>query len=212
MCAGATQTLSISNNQNPAAGNPWSSSNTSIVQVNASGQVTAISPGSASITFTSSNGCIGTFQITVTELKGGKWYALDTNISAPSSPVPPLISGTPLGLGNGISYLVDENLNPIKWKTLWKGGGTYEYGVTYTSAQITGLEKLIRDLMQKYNIPFKWEGKKTYDQMFTKAGTYGNGGSNKGTPGVYTHTMVNPKSKADLLPTKEIVAMLQKFK
>jgi hypothetical protein len=145
------------------------------------------------------------------ELKGGKWYALDTNISNNASLVPPFISGTPLGLGNGISYLVDENLNPIKWKTLWAGGGTYEYGVSYTPAQITGLEKLIRDLMLKHGIPFKWEGKKTYDQMFTKAGTYGNGGSNKGTPGVYTHTMVNPSSKADLLPTKEIVAMLQKF-
>ncbi|MFN4951187.1 MAG: beta strand repeat-containing protein, partial [Flavobacteriales bacterium] len=68
MCAGTTQQLSITNNQTPAAGNAWSSSNSNIISVNAStGVVTANAPGSANITFTSSSGCTGTFTINVNE-------------------------------------------------------------------------------------------------------------------------------------------------
>ena len=65
MCVGTTQQLSISNNQAPVAGNAWTSNNTN-VSVNAStGVVTAVSPGQAIITYTSSTGCAGTFTITV---------------------------------------------------------------------------------------------------------------------------------------------------
>jgi len=66
MCAGTTQQLSISNNQPPAAANPWSSSNPGIVSViESTGVVTAVAPGSATITYTSSTGCTGTFLINV---------------------------------------------------------------------------------------------------------------------------------------------------
>jgi len=65
VCAGSTQQLTVINNQNPAPGNPWSSLNGSIAQVSNSGLVTALSAGVATITFTSSAGCIGSFAILI---------------------------------------------------------------------------------------------------------------------------------------------------
>ncbi|MBM3455297.1 MAG: hypothetical protein FJX80_09140, partial [Bacteroidetes bacterium] len=65
LCAGAQAQLSISNNQPPASSNAWISSNNSVAQINSSGLVTALSAGTATITYTSSTGCTGTYTITV---------------------------------------------------------------------------------------------------------------------------------------------------
>ncbi|MEN9302905.1 MAG: hypothetical protein RL264_1334, partial [Bacteroidota bacterium] len=65
ICQGSTSQLTVTNNQPPVSGTPWSSSNTAVAQVSSTGVVTAISAGISIITFTSSTGCIGTYTVTV---------------------------------------------------------------------------------------------------------------------------------------------------
>ena len=65
ICEGSTQQLTITNNQAPSSGNPWNSSNVNVALVNSSGLVTAVAPGIANISYLSSTGCLGTYQITV---------------------------------------------------------------------------------------------------------------------------------------------------
>jgi hypothetical protein len=144
-------------------------------------------------------------------LKNGNWYALGGNIS--TGKAYGLINGingtTPLGIGNGISYLVDENGTPIIYNK-------QQYGVSYFPAQIVALEKLLRKLMATHGIPFKWEGKSTYEQMFPNYPAsdprYKNLNGNKSIPGIYTHRVADPTEKIDSLPTKELIEMLKRFK
>ena len=63
LCAGATTQLS--NASAPALTNVWSSASPAIATINASGLVTAISSGTAVITYTSIDGCTATATITV---------------------------------------------------------------------------------------------------------------------------------------------------
>jgi hypothetical protein len=145
-------------------------------------------------------------------LVGGKWYAIRGAADLSTNNVYGLVKGingtSPLGIGNGISYLVDENLNKITYNG-------NQYGVSYFPAQIIELEKLIRRLMATHNIPFTWQGKKTYDQMFPNYPAadprYKRLDANNGVPGMYTHRCVNPKDKIDLCPNQEIIEMLKRF-
>ena len=132
----------------------------------------------------------------------GKWTALSTDLQK----YPSYLSGwldksKKFDVGNGISELVDENGIPTKYRTK-------EYGISYHPEQVKNLEALIRRLMSKYSIPFKWEGKKTYDQMFPKAAT-ALLDANNGVPGVYTHAIGG--RKVDMMPNSEIITMLKKF-
>ena len=58
-------TVSLSATGTAAANNPWTSSNTAIASVSATGVVTPVSVGTADITFTNSNGCSATATFTV---------------------------------------------------------------------------------------------------------------------------------------------------
>jgi hypothetical protein len=88
--------------------------------------------------------------------------------------------------------------------------------IPYFPAQIASLEKLLRKLMAKHGIPFKWEGKSTYEQMFPNYPAsdprYKNLNGNKSVPGIYTHRVADPTQKIDSLPTKELIEMLKRFK
>ena len=64
VCIGFTTQLTGS--PNPATVNPWMSSNPSVATVLATGLVTGVSAGTATITYTNSNGCIATVVVTVT--------------------------------------------------------------------------------------------------------------------------------------------------
>ena len=66
VCVG--QSISISADTAGAVTNPWVSSNTAIATVNASGVVTGVSGGTATITFTNSNNCQASMLITVNAL------------------------------------------------------------------------------------------------------------------------------------------------
>ena len=57
-------TVSLSATGTAAANNPWTSSNTAIASVSATGVVTPVSVGTADITFTNSNGCSATATFT----------------------------------------------------------------------------------------------------------------------------------------------------
>jgi uncharacterized protein YjdB len=63
-CKGATTQLTGSGT--PAAVNPWVSSNTSIATVSSTGLVTGVAAGTATITYTDSNGCVKTATVTIT--------------------------------------------------------------------------------------------------------------------------------------------------
>ncbi|MFM7595963.1 MAG: hypothetical protein ACKO4Y_07285, partial [Flavobacteriales bacterium] len=119
MCAGTTQQLSISNNQPPAAGNPWSSSNPGIVSVNAStGVVTAEAPGSAIITFTSSSGCTGTFTI---------------NVNA----TPTFTLSNPPTLCAGQSTTLTATSTPNSYNYVWNTAPTNQNGVSTSSVTVS---------------------------------------------------------------------------
>jgi hypothetical protein len=145
-------------------------------------------------------------------LKGGKWYAIGGAADLSTNNIYGLVKGingtSPLGIGNGISYLVDENLNKITYNG-------NQYGVSYFPAQIIELEKLIRRLMATHNIPFTWQGKKTYDQMFPNYPAsdprYKKLNANNSIPGIYTHRCTHPSQKIDLCPNQEIIEMLKRF-
>ncbi len=60
VCEGATVTLS-----NAVTGGAWSSSNTGIATINATGNTTGVLPGSATISYTTGPGCVSTMPFTV---------------------------------------------------------------------------------------------------------------------------------------------------
>jgi type IX secretion system substrate protein/Big-like domain-containing protein len=62
-CVGATTQLTGSGT--PAASNPWTSSNTAIATVSSTGLVSAVSPGTTTITYKNNNGCTTTQSIIV---------------------------------------------------------------------------------------------------------------------------------------------------
>ncbi len=66
VCAGSITTLSGSGIS--ASTNPWTSSNTAVATVNASGEVTGVSAGTADITYTDINGCQTNVAVTVNSL------------------------------------------------------------------------------------------------------------------------------------------------
>ncbi|NBO61017.1 MAG: hypothetical protein EBU82_08610 [Flavobacteriia bacterium] len=64
ICPNTTSQLTA--NANPNANNPWVSSNSAVATVSNTGLVTAVSFGTATITFTNNNGCTATTTINVT--------------------------------------------------------------------------------------------------------------------------------------------------
>jgi hypothetical protein len=66
VCVGNTTLLT--NPGTPNATNPWSSSNTAVATVDSDGKVTGVSAGTATITFTNSNGCTDTEVVTILAL------------------------------------------------------------------------------------------------------------------------------------------------
>jgi hypothetical protein len=66
LCAGSTVTLTGSGT--PAAVNPYVSSNTGIATVTSGGQVTGVSAGTTTITYTNNNGCQATATVTINPL------------------------------------------------------------------------------------------------------------------------------------------------
>ena len=105
---------------------------------------------------------------------------------------------------------VDINGNPKPYKG-------FAYYHKYTPAQIVATKKLILNWASKHNIPVKWEGSKTFNQMFypsgtiTKVGTrsvYKDSEASKGIPGLYTHNSVRA-DKTDVFPQKELIEMFK---
>jgi uncharacterized protein YjdB len=62
LCVGATSLLS--NSEAPSQ-TPWTSSNNNVVTVDGGGMITAIAPGTATITYTTSTSCYATTTVTV---------------------------------------------------------------------------------------------------------------------------------------------------
>ncbi len=104
-----------------------------------------------------------------------------------------------IGIGNGISNIVDWNLNPTTYRT-------YKYGFTYTGLQMASLRGLLLKLMYSYKIPFIWEGEKTWRSIWYEVDEIGNG-LWRTKPGIYSHGSVFG-GKVDLVPTLEVVSML----
>jgi gliding motility-associated-like protein len=66
VCVGST--INLTGSGTPAASNPWVSSNTAAATVNSSGQVTGVAQGVTTITYTDSDGCSTTYNVTVNPL------------------------------------------------------------------------------------------------------------------------------------------------
>jgi len=86
MCEGTTSSLG-----NSVAGGTWSSSNPTVASVSTSGLVTAVTGGTATISYTVASGCYVTKAVTVnpvpTGITGSSFVCLGTNITlTPSSP------------------------------------------------------------------------------------------------------------------------------
>jgi uncharacterized protein YjdB len=85
LCPNTTSQLTA--NANPNANNPWGSSNAAVATVSNTGLVTAVSFGTATITFTNNNGCTATTTLNV------------TNPTAPAfNPIAAICSGGNLNL------------------------------------------------------------------------------------------------------------------
>jgi gliding motility-associated-like protein len=59
------ETITLTGSGTAASSNPWVSSDTSVLTVNASGEVTGVGEGTATVTYTSNTGCTATLSITV---------------------------------------------------------------------------------------------------------------------------------------------------
>ena len=59
------ETITLTGSGTAASSNPWVSSDTSVLTVNASGVVTGVGEGTATVTYTSNTGCTATLAITV---------------------------------------------------------------------------------------------------------------------------------------------------
>jgi hypothetical protein len=66
VCVGSTLTLTGSGS--PAASSPWVSSNTSLATITNNGTLTGISPGTVTITYTTSTGCVITRNISIRQV------------------------------------------------------------------------------------------------------------------------------------------------
>jgi uncharacterized protein YjdB len=63
VCIGST--LNLTGSGTPAATNPWSSSNTALATVSSTGVVNGINPGTITITYTTSTGCVATKTVSI---------------------------------------------------------------------------------------------------------------------------------------------------
>jgi hypothetical protein len=151
LCVGATSQLAGPGA--PAALNPWVSSNTAVASVSNTGLVTAISAGTATITYTNSSGCPTTTTVTVNAL-----------------PVTPTVSMTSATCTNPSSasitnYSVGQTytFNPIGPTVSGSGAisnmviGT-SYTVTAGNVSCTSLASTI------FIIKFIWGGISHYDK------------------------------------------------
>lgn len=98
-----------------------------------------------------------------------------------------------------VALAVDINGNPKPYKG-------YAYYHKYTPQQISATKTLIKHWASKHNIPIKWMGQKSFDNMFPAANTVSKDAIN--TPGLYTHNSVRT-DKTDVFPQKELIEMLK---
>jgi len=137
--------------------------------------------------------------------------------------------GAPFGLGHGVSELVDWDGNSlVSQGKKWNG---HQYGQQYHPKQLDALKTLIYKLLAKHdginydfyggNTPngkFKWEGEKTYKQIFPNWTNLGLVSQDppknsldviNSVSGIYTHGAVCPHNKVDSMPTRELVEFLK---
>jgi len=108
-----------------------------------------------------------------------------------------------------VALAVDINGNPKPYKG-------FAYYHKYTPQQITSLKKLILNWASKHGIPVKWEGQKSFDNMFYPSGTsivkdgrtIIDSPAKQGVPGLYTHNSVRG-DKTDVFPQKELIDMFK---
>jgi uncharacterized protein YjdB len=132
LCEGSTVTLTGSGT--PAAVNPYVSANTGIATVTSSGQVTGVSAGTTTITYTNNNGCQATATITINPLptvSGATSVCQDNTIVLLGSGIPgstPYSSantaiatvtsgGQVTGVGAGITNIIYTNINGCQIST-----------------------------------------------------------------------------------------------
>ena len=113
--------------------------------------------------------------------------------------------------GRAVDYSIGE---PLVNCVDWNGNTIAEYKShkkyqEYSDAQIVALKGLLKRWVAKHNIPFKWEGKKTYKLMFPKKGTNSPEVA-KGKPGIWTHNSVD-KDKSDVFPSPKLIKMLKQL-
>ncbi len=104
--------------------------------------------------------------------------------------------------------------NPGQWVNILGYDGnpdpyrSSEQAQEMTDEQITSLKSLVKRLSNKHNIPYKWNGKSTYDILFPPAQkvTY-----KKDVPGIYTHGSVSTDKK-DVIPTPKVLAFFKDLK
>lgn len=117
LCPNTTAQLTA--NENPAASNAWTSSNTGVATISNTGLVTALSFGSSTITYTANTGCSTTITINV------------SNPTAPSfNPIPAVCSG-------GVISLPGTSTNNIQgtWSPAVNNTQTTTYTFTPSAGQ-----------------------------------------------------------------------------
>jgi hypothetical protein len=110
--------------------------------------------------------------------------------------------GVDFTIGEPLVQCVDWNGNPI---TKYKHKRYQEY----SDAQIKALYKLLKHWLSKHDIPFVWEGEKTYKLMFPPQGTNSPEVA-KGKPGIWTHNSVD-SNKSDVFPSPKLIKMFKEL-
>ena len=118
VCINATTQLNGSGT--PAALNQWVSGNTSVATISSTGLVTGISAGTSTITYTNSDGCSATFNITITP-----------NVTPTFSSVGPFCSGATI---NALPTTSNEGITGT-WSPVLDNTATTTYTFTPTAGQ-----------------------------------------------------------------------------
>ena len=126
-CANGTTQLSATTS--PATVNPWTSSSTAIATVNNTGLVTAVSPGTTTITYTNTNGCIDTEIVTIQPLP-----IISGNLSVCIANTIQLLASTPAAVTNPWTSS-NTALATISNTGLVTGVATGTVTITYTDSK-----------------------------------------------------------------------------
>lgn len=125
LCVGGTAALSTT-----GYAGTWSSSASAIVPVTSGGYITGAAPGTATITYTGTGGCIGTYTVGVTSACTGMPTAgtASADIGVICSVAPVALSLTGYTVACGISYQWQSSPNGTTWTNI--------SGVTNTTATV----------------------------------------------------------------------------